>query len=314
MPDLGSESVIRLNGIGVPQQGENAFYIVKSTTNCSLNCHFKQMQKIHFLMTDPDVIDDVPELDEDDVVVPHLVDEEVFPHDNDVEVGVPDFNDDFPDLDIDSDPSNSDREAKVDDVFSDEGREEQNVKLESEMVDNVEQTDSEVKDYDSISQNSNVSEKLPGDLKLPVSEISEEFEIQEKSGFHSNNPTEVEQTENKCDSFTPTNDPEPASALAFSVEPSADCVDDESFGDFANFEANCNWVQQPQHEVAQPIDHVGVDQTEQRVLELDESEDDDFGDFDSADFAAPPLQLTPSSVPFQNVISMVSRSLKYIFK
>ena len=249
-------------------------------------------------MTDHEILDDVPDLDEDDVVVPDLDEEEVFPHDDDAQVGVPDFNDDFPELDIDSDPSNSDRDAKVDEVFSDESNHEQNVKIESEQTDIPEQTVPEVKDSDSDSQHSNESEELSGDVKLPVCEISEEFVNYDQSGFHSSNSVEVEHTEGNWNSFPPpTNDPEP---------PSTDCVDDESFGDFANFEANCNWVQQPELEVSQPVEHhVAVDQSGQRVLELEESEDDDFGDFDSANFVAP--QLTPSSVPFQNIISMVSQ-------
>ena len=258
-------------------------------------------------MTDHEILDDVPDLDEDDVVVPDLDEEEVFPHDDEAQVGVPDFNDDFPELDIDSDPSNSDRDAKVDEVFSDESNHEQNVKIESEQTDITRQTVPEVKDSDSESQHSNESEELPGDVKLPVSEISEEFVNYDQSGLHSNNSVEVEHTEGNWDSFPPpSNDPEPSSTLAFSVEPSTDCVDDESFGDFANFEANCNWVQQPELEMSQPVEHhVAVDQSEQRVLELEESEDDDFGDFDSANFVAP--QLTPSSVPFQNIIYMVSQ-------
>ena len=88
---------------------------------------------------------------------------------------------------------------------------------------------------------------------------------------------------------------------------------DESFGNFADFEAssaNVDWVlPEVGNKVEPSVNFASAEAgAEGRVPEFDDDDDDDFGDFDSADAVATSSTAATSTslLPFQNLLSMVS--------
>jgi hypothetical protein len=148
-----------------------------------------------------------------------------------------------------------------------------------------------------------------------------EFEFeQNKSEVKHSSSLQIKETSDDFfeSEFQPSNEqPDEKSTNHFSVdfekESTTFAVDencDESFGDFADFESNCNWVQPEVSSAfvapAEVVESFGA-KTEDHVLHLDDDDDvdDDFGDFDSANAAFSTTTSASVGAPFQNIISTV---------
>jgi len=174
---------------------------------------------------------------------------------------------------------------------------EQTVKIDNETFkENV-----EVKEFE--------FEQNKSEVKQPSVQIKETSDDFFESEFQSTN---VQPDDKSTNHFSVDFEKE---STTFAVDENCD----ESFGDFADFESNCNWVQPEVSSAfvapAEVVESFGA-KTEDHVLHLDDDDDvddddeDDFGDFDSANAAFPPTAAASVGAPFQNIISTV-KSFNY---
>jgi hypothetical protein len=221
---------------------------------------------------------------------------------------------------------NSPIESEIPSLHLNDEASSSNEKIHAEIEKQETETETEIEVEQTLETTENtLGVEIEQTVKIDNETFKENVEVKELEFEQNKSEVELSSLEIKESSddffeseFHSTNDqPDEKSTNHFSVDFEKESTTfeldencDESFGDFADFESNCNWVQPEASAFVAPaegIESFGA-KTEDHVLHLDDDVDDDeddFGDFDSANAAFSTTTSASVGAPFQNIISTV---------